>query len=81
MKVKVAEVLGLSDTSREVLIHETRGSNIFKNYSKLSTEKSQPDGYYLLLGDYVHSPFRDFESYLGIVVGLVEDDVQLILKQ
>ena len=27
------------------------------------------------------SPFRDFENFLRIVVGLNEDDIQLILKQ
>ena len=30
---------------------------------------------------YARSPFRDFESYLRIVVGLDEDDIQLILKR
>ena len=30
---------------------------------------------------YARSHFRDFESYLRIVVGLDEDDIQLILKQ
>ena len=30
---------------------------------------------------YARSPFIDFESYLRIVVGLDEDDIQLILKQ
>ena len=34
----------------------------------------------LLLG-YSRSPFRGFESYLRIVVGLDEEDIQLILKQ
>ena len=34
----------------------------------------------LLLG-YARSPFRDFESYLRIVVGLDEENIQLILKQ
>ena len=34
----------------------------------------------ILLG-YVRSPFSDFGSYLRIVVGLDEEDVQLILKQ
>ena len=34
----------------------------------------------LLLG-YSRSLFRDFESYLRIVVGLDEEDIQLILKQ
>ena len=30
---------------------------------------------------YARSPFRDFESYLRIVVGLDEDDIQLNLKK
>ena len=30
---------------------------------------------------YARSSFRDFESYLRIVVGLDEDDIELILKQ
>ena len=30
---------------------------------------------------YARSPFRDFESYFRIVVGLDEEDSQLILKQ
>ena len=30
---------------------------------------------------YARSQFRDFESYLRIVVGLQEDDIQIILKQ
>ena len=35
----------------------------------------------MLLMDYGRSPFRDFESYLRIVVALDEDDIQLVLKQ
>ena len=35
----------------------------------------------MLLMGYARSPFRDFESYLAIVIGLDEDDIQLILKQ
>ena len=30
---------------------------------------------------YARSLFRDFESYLRIVVGLDEDDIRLTLKQ
>ena len=30
---------------------------------------------------YARTPFRDFESYLEIVLGLEEDDTQLILEQ
>ena len=81
MKYRVAEVLGLSDFSPEDLLHEIRRPNIIVIYRKLSTEKSQTDGCYLLLRDYVHSPFREFESYIRIVVGLNEDDIRVILKQ
>ena len=35
----------------------------------------------MLLMCYVRSAFRDFQSYLRVLVGLDEDDVQLILKQ
>ena len=35
----------------------------------------------MLLMGYARSPFRNFESYLGIIVGLDEDDIQLISKQ
>ena len=30
---------------------------------------------------YATSPFRDFQSYLRIVIGLEEDNIRLILKQ
>ena len=30
---------------------------------------------------YARPPFGDFKSYLRVVVGLAEDDFQLILKQ
>ena len=43
-------------------------------------EKSNIDGYNILILGYATSPFRDFESYLRIVVSLNEDDIQLILK-
>ena len=44
-------------------------------------EKSSTDGYIILFVGYARSPFRDFESYHRIVVGLDEDDIQLIVKQ
>ena len=49
MKDKVAEVLGLSHSSLQDLQHEIHGLDIIETYRKLSIEKSQTDGYYLLL--------------------------------
>ena len=43
--------------------------------------KKNSDGYMILLLGYARSSFWDFESYLRIVVGLDEEDIQLILKQ
>ena len=74
-KDKVAEVLGLSDITPEELKHEKIGPKKFETYRKLSIEKSQTDGYYLLLTRYLHSLFRNFESYLRISTGLDEDGI------
>ena len=76
LKDKVAEVLGLANITSVELKHETFGPKIIEPYRKLSTEKSQTDGYYLILRDYFYSLFRDFEGYLRILTGLKEDDIQ-----
>ena len=57
------------------------GLSIIEAYRKLRLEKSSTDGYNNFILGYARSPFRDFESYLRIVVGLDENDNQLILKQ
>ena len=67
LKDKVTEVFGLSDISIEDLEHEINGPNINKTYRKLLTEKSQTDGYHIIFLNYMHSSFRDFESYLRIL--------------
>ena len=48
---------------------------------KIRSEKSSTDAYPILLTNYASSPLRDFEIYLRFIVGLDEDDIQLILKQ
>ena len=81
LKDEVAELLGLSDITFEELKHETFGQNFIETYRNISTDKSQTDGYYLILQDYVYSLYRDFESYLRNLTGLNEGDFQLLLKQ
>ena len=49
LKYKVAEVLGFSDISSEDLEHQRYGPNNIETFWKSSTEKSQTDGYYILL--------------------------------
>ena len=77
----VAEILNNSDMTPYHLQHETIAPHIVETFQKLRLEKSSTDGYYILLMSYLASPFRDFESYLRIVVELDENDIQLILKQ
>ena len=81
LKDEIAEILNISAKTPYHLQHETIAPLIIKTSQELKLEKTSTDGYYLLLTNYFGSPFRDFESYLRIVVGLEEDDIKLILKQ
>ena len=81
LKDEIAEMLKISAITPYHLQHETIAPLIIKTFQELKLEKTSTDGYYILLIIYFGSPFRDFESYLRLVVGLDEDDIQLILKQ
>ena len=47
---------------------------------KIRLEKLSTDGSIIVLRSYARSAFREFERYLRFVIGLDEDDIQLILK-
>ena len=81
LKDELEEIFSISDITPYHLQHEKIGPRIIQAYRKLGSEKSSTDGYIILSMGYARSPFRDFESYLGIVICLNEDDIQLILKQ
>ena len=81
LKDEFEEILNTSHITNEHLDDEVLGQRIIDEYIKLSRERMNTDGYMLLLLDYGRSLFRDFESYLRIVVGLDEEDIQLILKE
>ena len=74
-------MLSISDITPYHLQHEKTRPRNFEAYRKLGLEKSSTVGYFFLLLGFSRSPFRDFESYLRIVIVLDEDDVQLLLKQ
>ena len=80
-KDEVGEILSIPNITDSHLEDETLAPRIIKTYWELRSEKSSHDGYITLLMGYARSPFRDFESYLRIVVYLDEDDIRLILKQ
>ena len=81
LKDELEEILNISHISQGHLDDEIIGPRIIDEFLKLSHENKYSDGYAIILMGYVRSPFRDFESYLRIVVGLDEEYIQLILKQ
>ena len=78
---EVAEILNIPTITDDHLDDKTTADRIAETYWKLRSDKSSHDGYMILLLGYSKSLFRDFESYLRIVVGLDEEDIQLILKE
>ena len=75
------EILNISDIAPYHQQHEKIGPRIVEVYRKLKLEKSTTDAYIILSMAFARSPFKDFESHLRIVIGLDEDDIQLVLKQ
>ena len=81
LKDKLDEILNIPHITTEHLDDEILGPRIIDEYIKLPNEEKSRDGYMVLLLGYSASPFRDFESYLRLVVGLDEEYIQLILKE
>ena len=81
LKDELEEILNISHITIEHLDDEILGPRNIDEYIKLSNEKKNRDGYMILLLGYSASPFRDFESYLRLVIGLDEEDIRLILKE
>ena len=81
LKDELEEILNIPNIVDSHLEDETLAPLIIETYWKLRSDKSSHDGYIILLMAYARSPFREFEGYLKIVIGLEEDNIRLILKQ
>ena len=81
LKDELEEIRNISHITIEHLDDEILGPRIIHEFIKLSNEKKNTDGYLILLFGYCASSFRDFESYLRLVIGLDEEDIRLILKE
>ena len=81
LKHELEEILNIPNITDSQLEDETLAPRIAETYWKLRSDKSTHDDYIIFLMGYARSPFRDFESYLRIVIGLDEDNIRLILKQ
>ena len=80
LKNELEEILNISNTADEHLQDEIIAPRIIQTYKKLETEMRMTDGFFIILMGYARSPSRNFESYLRVVVGLDEGDIQMILK-
>ena len=81
LKDEIEEILNIPSITDSHLEDETLTPLINDTYQKLRSDKSSHDCYIIFLMGYARSQFRDFESYLRIVIGLEEDNIRLILKQ
>ena len=81
MKDDLEGILGISDVSPKHLQYEIVGPRIFKAKQKLSSETRETDAYIAIWMGYARYPFKFFEPYLRLLVGLFEDDIQVFLKQ
>ena len=81
LKDEVEEILGISNITDDLLEDDIKGPRIIKAYWELRSDKLRHDGYIIFLMGHARPPFRDFGSYLTIVNGLDEDDIQVISKQ
>ena len=81
LKDELEDIPNNPHITNEHLDDEIIGPRNFDEFIKLSNEKKNSDGYMILIFGYSASSFRDFESYLRLVVGLDEEDIQLILKE
>ena len=81
LKEELKQIFNIEDITPEQLQDVKIGPLFTKFHKKLKSEKSGLDDYFILLTNYARSHFWGFESYLRIVFGPVEDDIQLKLKQ
>ena len=80
-KDELEELLNNPNITDEHLQDEIIAPRICEAYNKVRLQKSSTDGSIILFMYYARTPFRDFESFLGMTGDLNEDDIQLILKQ
>ena len=73
--------LGITDIIATDLQDYIIGPIIIQEYRKQIRKRMKNDKYLSILAVYNRSIFRDFESFLGTAVDLVEDDIRLVLDE
>ena len=73
--------LDISDITATDLRDDIIGPIAIKEYRERVTKRMEDSGYINILSGYPRSVFQDFESYLRTEIGLVEDDIRLVLEK
>ena len=83
--VKVRDEIGkdldLSDITATDLQDDIIGPIITEEYREQVTKRMKDGKYKEILARYTSSVFQDFEGYLRTEIGLVEDDIKLVLDE
>ena len=78
---EIEKDLDISDITATDLQDDIIGPIIIEEYEKQVTKRMNDEQYMNILAIYTRSVFQDFESFLRTQIGLVEDDIKLVLDE
>ena len=73
--------MDISDITAADLQDDKIGPNIIKLFREQVTKRMKECKFVLIFAMYIDSVFQDFESFLRTEIGLVEDEIQLVLDE
>ena len=78
---EIEKDLGIEDITAADLQDDIIGPIIIGEYKEQVTKRMNDEQYMNILAIYTSSVFQDFESFLRTPIGLVEDDIKLVLEE
>ena len=78
---EIEKDLGIKDITAIDLEDDIIAPVIIEEYKEQVTKRMKDEQYMNILAIYTSSVFQDFESFLRTKIGLVEDDIQLVLDE
>ena len=81
VKGEIEKVLDISDITATDLQDEIIGPIVIEEYRNQVPKRLKDEQCTRILSFYVRSIFQDFESFFRTEIGLVEDDIKLVLDE
>ena len=78
---EIEKDLGVEDITTADLQDDIIAPIIIEEYKEHVSKRMKDEQYMNILAIYTRSVFQDFESFLGIQINLVEDDIKLVLEE